>query len=286
MTRFPLVEASELAALLKAPGSPVLVFDCSFDLTNPAAGPLEYAEGHIPGAAYLHLDDDLSAPKTGRNGRHPLPAREAFAQRIAAAGGDPDTLIVGYDHSGGMFASRLWWMLRWVGHANAALLNGGLAAWLRAGQPISRDPAPARAPGRFGVRPALVRSVDTGEVRANLQGGRQLVIDARNADRFRGENEVLDPVAGHIPGAVNKPFGQNLAADGRFKLAAQLRAEYDALTGGRPGAELILQCGSGVSACLSLVALEVAGVPGAALYPGSWSEWCAAPDAPVARGAD
>jgi thiosulfate/3-mercaptopyruvate sulfurtransferase len=284
MSTSPLIQAAELAARLRDDGAHTLVFDCSFDLANPAAGRNAYAAGHVPGALYLHLDDDLSSARTGRNGRHPLPVPQAFAERLAALGVNADSHVVVYDNAGGMYAARAWWMLRWVGHGAVSLLDGGLAAWQAAGQPLQAGEPPARARGSFVQRPSLVATVDRDTLLANLRQPQRLVVDARAPDRFRGENETLDPVGGHIPGARNRLFRNNLGPDGRFKTAAQLRADFDAVTGGRAADQLVMSCGSGVTACHNLLALEVAGLPGAALYPGSWSEWSAWPDAPIATG--
>jgi len=284
MTYRTLIQSAELDTLLRERPAQTVVFDCSFDLTRPDAGRAAHEAGHLPGAVYLHLDDDLSAPKSGLNGRHPLPAREAFAARLAALGVADDSQVVVYDGVGGMYAARAWWMLRWIGHADVALLDGGLPGWRAAGLPVAQGPTPARTPGRLTLRPALVAAVDRQALLANLGGGPRLVIDARGSDRFRGENETLDPRAGHIPGARNRPFKDNLGADGRFKPAAQLREEWLAVIGGHATADLVMSCGSGVTACHNLLAMEVAGLGGAALYPGSWSEWCAWPDAPIATG--
>ncbi|MCA0244909.1 MAG: sulfurtransferase [Proteobacteria bacterium] len=284
MNHTTLIQAAEVDALRRG-GAPLAIFDCSFDLANPAAGRAAYEAGHVPGAQYLHLDEDLSAPKTGRNGRHPLPTREAFAERLAARGVDAGRQVVVYDGNGGMYAARAWWMLRWAGHAAVALLDGGLAAWRAAGLPVETGNAPPPAKrGSFALQPSLVKTVDREALLADLPRPTRLVLDARAPDRFRGENETLDPVGGHIPGARNRLFRNNLEADGRFKAPAQLRAEFDAVTGGRAAAELVSSCGSGVTACHNLLALEVAGLGGAALYPGSWSEWSAWPGAPVATG--
>ncbi len=282
-----LVSAEQLAAALRAPKPPV-VFDCSFDLADTQAGRRAHDAGHVPGAHYLHLDADLSGSKTGLNGRHPLPERAAFVARMAALGLHDDTPVVAYDNAGGMYAARLWWMLRWAGHRSVAVLDGGLAAWKAAGGALETAPTPTPAPGRLSLREPRVALVLLDEMRGLVNPTGQptrLVVDARAPDRFRGENETLDPIGGHIPGARNRLFRDNLGADGRFKPAADLRQAFDAVTGGRPAAEQVHHCGSGVTACHNLLALEVAGLPGAALYAGSWSEWCAQPGAPIATGA-
>jgi thiosulfate/3-mercaptopyruvate sulfurtransferase len=281
----PLITAQELQQALATPGADLLVLDCSFDLANPAAGRAAHAVGHVPGAFYVSLDDTLSSAKTGLNGRHPLPDADTFAAAIAALGAGQHTAIVAYDNAGGMYAARLWWMLRWVGHANVRVLDGGYAAWLAAGGAVSSTASVARAPGHFKRGESLVRSFSYAEVLAKTSSRERVVVDARAADRYRGENETLDPVGGHIPGALNRLFRNNLAADGRFKPAAELRAEWQALLGATPITSVINQCGSGVTACHNLLAQEVAGLSGAALYPGSWSEWCAQPGAPIATGA-
>ncbi|MBI5717656.1 MAG: sulfurtransferase [Burkholderiales bacterium] len=285
MTHFPLISASELRDRLADPAAKTLVADCSFELADPAAGRRAYDAGHVPGAVYVHLEEQLSAAKTGRNGRHPLPKRAQFAAAMAAWGADDDTLVVGYDNAGGMYAARLWWMLRWVGHGAAAVLDGGVAAWKAEGGPLVVAEPGAHRRGGFSLRASLAPIADYAAVKANVDSGERLVLDARAPDRFRGENETLDPIGGHIPGAVNRLFRDNLGADGHFKPAAQLRAEFERLLGGRSGAAVISQCGSGVTACHNLLAMEVAGLHGAALYPGSWSEWCAQPGAAIATGA-
>ena len=282
----PLMSAAALQQALATLGADVLVLDCSFDLANPAAGRRAHDAGHVPGALYVSLDDTMSSAKSGLNGRHPLPTREAFASAMAALGAHDHMPIVVYDNAGGMYAARLWWMLRWAGHAQVSVLDGGYAAWLASGAAVASTPTAPRATGAFTLRPALVQAVSYADVLANTQTRERLVVDARAADRFRGENETLDPVGGRIPGAVNRLFRHNLAADGRFKPAADLRAEWLALLGDMPVSRVINQCGSGVTACHNLLALESAGLTGAALYPGSWSEWCAQPGAPIATGAD
>ncbi len=258
------------------------VFDCRHDLKNTEYGRQAYAKGHIPGALFLHLDDDLSGAKTGGNGRHPLPDLEAFARRMSECGVDATVQVVAYDNEGGIFASRLWWMLRWLGHERVAVLDGGLAGWKRSKRPL-QEAQPAVAPGQFAPRPRDT-VVSTAQVLADLGIGSMLVLDARSPERFRGENETLDPVGGHIPGAVNRFYFDNLDDAGcYFKPAGELRAEFDAILGGREPATVVQQCGSGVTACHNLLAMELAGLTGSLLYPGSWSEWCADPARPVAR---
>lgn len=279
-----LICATQLAAVQQA-RIPLLALDCSFELTDHDAGKNAYAAGHVPGAYYLHLEQALSAEKTGKNGRHPLPSREAFAATMAAMGLNEGMQVVAYDNAGGMYAARLWWMLRWAGHQAVAVLDGGLAAWKAAGQPVSTQAPGPLASGSFSLRSPLTATLGYEEVKANIETRSYLVLDARAPDRFRGENETMDPIGGHIPGAKNRLFKDNLGADGCFKPAAQLRSEFDAITGGRPAPEIVNQCGSGVTACHNLLAMEVAGLKGAALYPGSWSEWSAQPGAPIATGA-
>jgi thiosulfate/3-mercaptopyruvate sulfurtransferase len=274
-----LISAEELAGAIDR----CVVVDCRHDLLNPSFGPTAYAAGHVPGAFFMHQDTDLAGEKTGRNGRHPLPPREAMAQRLRAAGLSDGQQLVAYDQQGGMFAVRLWWLARWLGHPEVTVLDGGYDAWTRAGFPVSTE-VPAARSGALTIRPPLVPQADVDEVVAQIGGGRRLVVDARAAERYRGEVEPMDPVAGHIPGAVNRPFQQNLRPDGRFKPGPVLRAEFDALLAGRSPRELIHHCGSGVTACHNLLAMELAGLPGGALYPGSWSEWCADPARPVATG--
>jgi len=279
-----LISPQELHALRQS-SSPVLVCDCTFDLADTGAGARGYAAGHIPGAVYVDLDRDLSGAKTGDNGRHPLPRREDVAALMARLGASDDTQVVAYDAVGGAMAARLWWLLRWAGHPASAVLDGGLAAWRAAGLALEQEPPASPRPGRFTLRPPLSATVEYDEVRANLHAqAPRLVVDARAADRFRGENETLDAVGGHIPGAVNRFFRDNLQPDGRFKSPSQLKAEFDALLGATPANRVISQCGSGVTACHNLLGMEIAGLTGAALYPGSWSEWSSRPGSPIATG--
>jgi thiosulfate/3-mercaptopyruvate sulfurtransferase len=278
-----LISAAELAVHLREPSW--IVLDCRHDLADPKAGRKAYETGHLPGAQFAALDTDLSDKSPGPGGefrgRHPLPAREVFLETLRRWGVNHGSQVVAYDAHGGMFAARLWWMLRWVGHEAVAVLDGGLAAWLEAGGALSTEYAP-RPRGNVVPGAPLVRTVGADTLVRNLATGELTVIDARAPDRFRGENEVLDPVGGHIPGARNRFFNDNLHTDGRFKPAQQLRTEFTALLA--DPARAVMQCGSGVTACHNLLALERAGLTGAALYPGSWSEWCADPARPVATG--
>jgi thiosulfate/3-mercaptopyruvate sulfurtransferase len=274
-----LISVSELAA--HAQDANWVICDCRHDLANYEAGRRAYAEAHVPGARFLHLDEDLSGPKTGLNGRHPLPHPITFTLRLAALGVDNHTQVVAYDAMGGVFAARLWWMLRWVGHRNAAVLDGGIGAWVAAGNPVTAEP-PVVKPARFNPSPSPQLTVSANEVAANLDHQSLLVVDARSPDRFRGENETLDPVAGHIPGAANRFFRDNLAADGCFKPSQTLRQEYVTLLGARAPKDIVHQCGSGVTACHNLLAMEAAGLAGSRLYPGSWSEWVSDRKRPVA----
>ncbi|MFL6672277.1 MAG: sulfurtransferase [Massilia sp.] len=278
-----LISAAELARHIADPNW--VIVDCRHDLVNLAAGRDAYAGGHLPNAVFADIETELSGAKRGPDGvfrgRHPLPGRDTFIETLRGWGVNDDTQVVPYDAHGGMFAARLWWLLRWVGHPQVAVLDGGIAAWQAQGLAMSTE-APSRPRGTIGARPSLVSTVGVNEVMENVGSGHRTVVDARAADRFRGENETIDPVGGHIPGAKNRFFKDNLQADGRFKDAQQLRADFAALVG--DPAKAIMQCGSGVTACHNLLALEVAGLPGAALYPGSWSEWCADPARPVATG--
>jgi thiosulfate/3-mercaptopyruvate sulfurtransferase len=279
-----LITASELAGRIDDPK--VVIVDCRHDLTNLAAGRDGYTIGHIPNAVFADMETALSGAKVGADGRfrgrHPLPERAALLETLRGWGIDDDTQVVAYDAGGGMFAARLWWLLRWLGHPAVAVLDGGLAAWQSLALPMTTA-LPARPRGSIGDHASLVSTVAAEDVLANLASRQLTVVDARAPDRFRGENETIDPVGGHIPGAKNRFFKDNLQADGRFKDAGQLKADFAALVA--DPAKAVMQCGSGVTACHNLLALEVAGLPGAALYPGSWSEWCFDPARPVATGA-
>lgn len=280
MIHTTLIVAEELARIIDR----CVVVDCRHDLMDPAAGRRAYDEGHIPGAHFLSVDADLSGPKTGRTGRHPLPERDAFRARLAELGLSDDTQLVAYDAHGGQFAGRLWWMARWVGHLAVAVLDGGIDAWRRAGYPVTREAPAARRAAVLTDRAPRVQAVDVDAMVHNLDSDDWLVVDARAAERYAGRTEPLDPVAGHIPHAVNRPYALNLRDDGRFKPAPVLRAEFDALLAGRAPDSVVHQCGSGISALHNLLAMEYAGLEGSMLYPGSWSEWCSDPSRPVATG--
>lgn len=276
-----LISASELAAHLDDVAW--VICDCRHDLADIEAGRRAYAELHIPGARFVHLDEDLSAPKTGRNGRHPLPDPERFARRAGELGIGNRSQVVAYDASGGYYAARMWWLLRWAGHDAVAVLDGGWDAWRKASHPVT-DQMPAIKAARFTMRRRSDMTHDAGYIAANLAEPGLFLLDARSADRFRGENETLDPVAGHIPGASNRFFRNNLETDGCFKPAAALREEFDELLENRIPASVAHYCGSGVTACHNLLAMEIAGLSGSRLYPGSWSEWVADRSRPVATG--
>jgi len=275
-----LISTADLAERLDAPG--LVLIDVRHELSQPDWGEAQYRAGHLPGAIFLHLDRDLSAPKTGTNGRHPLLAPEEYAKVFGRAGIDDTTEVIAYDQNQGTYAARLWWMLRWLGHDAVAVLDGGFDKWRREAHPVSTE-VPRLPVRKFIPRPRRI-TVDAAGVQANLDTKALLVVDARGAERFRGDVEPLDPVAGHIPGAVNRPFTKNLSTDGTFKAPAALRTEYLAMLQGRSADTIVHQCGSGVTACHNLLAMEIAGLRGARLYPGSWSEWCADPARPVARG--
>jgi thiosulfate/3-mercaptopyruvate sulfurtransferase len=276
-----LISIADLAAHLDDAGW--VPCDCRHDLADTEAGRRAYAESHIPGARFVHLDADLSAPKTGKNGRHPLPEAEKLVRRLEALGVSNALQVVAYDSSGGPYAARLWWMLRWLGHDAVAVLDGGWNAWVKAGNPVTAQP-PAIRKTRFTAHPRTELARDVAFVAAGIRKSAPLLLDARAPNRYRGENETLDPVAGHIPGAANRFFQLNLEAGGSFKPPSTLRREFEAVTGGKAPADVVHYCGSGVTACHNLLAMEVAGLSGSRLYPGSWSEWCSDTSRPVATG--
>ena len=281
-----LIAATELLALQRE-GTPCVLLDCGFDLADTAAGERAHAHGHLPGAHYLHLERDMAGAKhdgQGRfRGRHPLPERDTFAALVGRLGITPGVVVVCYDAQGGPYAARAWWMLRWLGHDAVAVLDGGPAAWLAAGGPLSADAVTLPDGPAYPPRDATLATIDTAPLARSL--GRVRLVDARSGERFRGEVEPLDAVAGHLPGARHRFFKDNLAADGRFQSAAQLHAEGVPLVAGHSADNVVQQCGSGVTACHNLLALAHAGLGLGVLYPGSWSEWSSDAARPVASGA-
>lgn len=276
-----LVSTSELATHLNA--SDWAVFDCRHDLADPEKGARWYAEGHIPGAHFAAVDRDLSGAKSGRNGRHPLPEPAAFADFLARHGISETTRLVAYDDAGGLYAARFWWLTLWIGLERVALLDGGLTKWLAEGRSLTTE-VPRPVPAALQAKPGAMPVWTTAEVQRRLGDAGSLLVDARAAERYRGDVEPIDPVAGHIPGAVNRFYKANLREDLTFRPAAELRAEYEALLEGRQPRAVGHQCGSGITACANLFAMEHAGLRGSGLFAGSWSEWIADPARPVARG--
>ena len=271
-------------SLQKLLGKPRLaVVDCRFDLMNPDAGRQAYLAGHIPGARYADLNRDLSASVGPHTGRHPLPAPETFARRLSEFGIGDGTQVVAYDDANGSFAARLWWMLRWVGHGAVAVLDGGFKAWTAHGGPLQSG-YPEFNVEHFTPRLDAQAVLSTAEIERALKISAILLVDARSPERFAGTAESIDPVAGHIPGAVNHPMTANLDTDGRFLRAAELQARWRERLGGKGAETVVAMCGSGVTACHNLLSLEVAGLSGGKLYAGSWSEWIRDPRRPVARG--
>lgn len=277
-----LVSVDELAAHLNDPKW--VVFDCRHDLANTEYGAQAWAKAHIPGALFMHCDRDLSGPHNGKNGRHPLPDIEAFAKRMSECGITPDTQVVAYDNEASAFAARLWWLLRWLGHDKVALLDGGLPGWKRAKQPLDTT-VKQIAPAQFVPRQRPEMLVDTAYVAQHLRQPDMLLLDGRSEDRYAGQNERLDPVAGHIPGSLNR-FYYDCLDDAAiyFKSADELRAEFSDLLGDRDPRTVVHVCGSGVTACVNVLGMEMAGMSGSKLYAGSWSEWCSDPARPAATG--
>ena len=305
MSYTTLISAEQLQALTSSPASAkhLRIFDCTFDLMQPTTGEKQYLEAHIPGAVYASLDTALSAkhgvpgahgvltasgadaPASG--GRHPLPNREKFAIWLSSVGFANDMQAVVYDRNGANYCGRLWWMLKWAGHANVAVLDGGLQAWQAAGGAVASGEEAAHFQSNFELAPEKAALVDVQTVADNLGRPIQTLIDARGGPRFRGEVEPLDPVAGHIPGALNRPFSENIGPDGKFKPAAQLKAEFEALLKGRDPATVVHHCGSGVSAVPNIIAMQIAGLGDSStlgLYAGSWSDWSSDSSRPMAQG--
>jgi thiosulfate/3-mercaptopyruvate sulfurtransferase len=276
-----LIDAAALSSQLEH--EDIVVFDCRSELGNPLWGEAEYARAHIPTAIYLHLDRDLSSPITDKSGRHPLPDPHTLARRLAASGVGEHSQLVAYDQSNGAYAARLWWLARWIGLRNVAVLDGGFAAWRASGLPLETSVRPATARS-FEVKVDSAATSSSADVDAQRQRPGTLLIDARGAERFAGRNETIDPVAGHVPGARSYPFPGNLGTDGKFLSVDELRRRWSIVLGSLPSSSIVSMCGSGVTACQNLLALEHAGFPGGRLYAGSWSEWIRDPNRPVATG--
>ena len=281
MTTFTtLISTEDLARHLADPS--FVVVDCRHNLVDVNAGERAYATAHLPSARFLHIDRDLSGTKTGANGRHPLPEVAALAVTLGRIGIDSSRQVVAYDQNSGMWASRLWWLLKWLGHDAVAVLDGGLDKWAKEHRALTAE-VPVPRPSRFVAKPpAPIASAD--EILQHLDDGALTVLDARAPERYRGDIEPIDPVAGHIPGAINRSSSENLGPQGTFKPAELLRAEFEARLAGVSPSRIVHQCGSGITACHNILAMAIAGMPGSRLYPGSWSEWCADPARPVARG--
>jgi len=278
--RTTLVSTMELARSLEQ-NAGWRLFDCRHDLAQPNLGERQYREAHLPGALFAHLDRDLSAPKTGSNGRHPLPDPGRFASWLGAQGLRPADQVVCYDAGNGAMAARLWWLLGWIGHGAAAVLDGGYARWIAEGRPVTAE-VPRFAAAEYRADPRTGLALDV--ARLEREHAQLVLVDARAPARFRGAQEPIDPVAGRIPGARNRFCNENLAADGGFKDPAALRGEFGALLGARAPSEVVHYCGSGVAACHNALAMEIAGLAGSRVYPGSWSEWSADPRRPRETG--
>jgi len=281
MNHGPLIQAEDLAERLE--DTALRIFDCRFDLARPDAGRAHYDDEHLPGAAYADLNRDLSVRQTPGSGRHPLPAPAAFEARLREWGVSGDSVIVAYDDGNSMYAARLWWMLRWLGHGRVLVLDGGMRRWMQLGLPLD-EAIPSHRAGSFVARPHPEFVVGAREVLAASRDSGSRILDVRAPERFRGDVEPIDAVAGHVPGARNHPFTSSLGPDGRFLPAAQLRAALEERLEGVPAQSTVAMCGSGVTACHLLLAMELAGLGGARLYAGSWSEWSRDPSRPVARG--
>ncbi|MBU3672310.1 MAG: sulfurtransferase [Sinobacteraceae bacterium] len=276
-----LIDADTLATHLH--DSRWVLLDCRFDLTDAAAGEKAYSTAHIEGARYAHLDRDLAAAPTATSGRHPLPDPADFARRAGAWGIDAATQIVAYDQGNSFYAARAWWLFRWLGHERVAVLDGGLAAWTQGNRPLTTA-TPRIEPRGFIARPDPRRVANVDEVLSHLGDPAVRLVDARSAERYAGGSESIDPISGHVPGAVSHHYGRNLDTAGLMRPIDALRSEWTGTLGGVQAEQMIAMCGSGVSACVNLLAMEHAGIRGARLYPGSWSEWIRDPGRPVARG--
>ena len=281
MSAQPLISAADLATHLSDPLW--VIVDCRFSLTEPTSGRAAYRRAHIAGARYAHLDEDLSRAPTAKEGRHPLPDPTLFAARLGAWGIGNDSTVVAYDDGSGAIAARLWWMLRWLGHSSVLVLDGGFAAWQALALPTESD-LPRWQPMRFVPRRIATEAWVETDAILELQERGSILVDARAGPRFRGEQEPIDPVAGHVPGARNWPFSNNLGQDGRFRAPSELKRDLETLLGSQPGRDVIAMCGSGVTACHLLLAMAVAGLEPGRLYAGSWSEWIRDPARPIRTG--
>jgi thiosulfate/3-mercaptopyruvate sulfurtransferase len=276
------INMNDLLNRLKDPG--LVIIDCRFDLKDIDWGYKSYLEGHIPGAVYAHLDHDLSSRITPQSGRHPLPAADDFNQVLRKFGVNQSSQIVAYDSSGGAYAARLWWMLRYYGHTSTAVLNGGYTKWKSENYPIESGSHQNIATNyQINVQGSKNLLITTNEVRQNLETEKYVFLDARSHERYCGEVEPIDAVAGHIPGAINRFHGENLNPDMTIKTKHQLQQEFKQLLQENPPENVVVYCGSGVTSCLHILAMEYAGLSGARLYPGSWSEWIRHPDHPIGR---
>ncbi len=284
MQRFDtLVPTAELARRLDDPDW--CIVDCRFSLVDTGAGEKAYREGHIPGARYAHLDSDLSGPITESSGRHPLPDSKDLVQTFGRWGIGSRIQVVVYDDAGGAYAARLWWLLRWLGHAAVAVLDGGWDAWLRGKYPVTTK-VPEDADRTFRAAEALEYWLAADSIQTGLDSGEMTLVDARAPERFRGIEEPIDPIAGHVPGAINRPYALNLSEDGRFRSPAELRQAFEGLLGGRPASQMVHMCGSGVTACHNILAMQIAGLSGSSLYAGSWSEWIRDRSRPVVAASE
>ncbi len=288
-TYSPLISAENLQGLLDNPLESVVLLDCRHDLMNHDSGLTSFNQGHIPQAQFWNMETDAVGTHTGLNGRHPLATREETLACFNKFGATAASVIVAYDAHGGQFAGRLWWLARWIGHARVHILDGGLQAWQALGLGALHSNVavqPTIATAALHMKPALVSWINLEQVARVVESKSSLILDARAPARFKGEAEPIDPIAGHIPGALNRFYQDNLDAAGFFKSPAQLRSEFLIKIGHRPISEIVHQCGSGVTACHNLIAMEVAGLSGSHLYPGSWSEWCNQQNPQVSLGSE
>ena len=286
-----IIEADQLKAIQ----NDCIILDCRHDLFDHKAGLVAFEQGHIKGAHFCNMETDTAGHHTGTNGRHPLPTRQAWRDRLAAFGLKSDQQLIAYDAHGGQFAVRVWWMARWIGHTNVAVLNGGLPAWLAASGAIEARvnkgsaiiatlAEPTNNLSTLIIKASTSHYVDADQLALGLKSQSSLLIDARATARYAGIAEPIDPVAGHIPGAINHFYQNNLGADGRFKAPVQLREQFKSVIGTTPPSQVVHQCGSGVTACHNILAMELAGLHGSCLYPGSWSEWCSDPKRAIRTG--